>query len=66
MRDARAGDRYLLCSDGLSAVVDGRELAGVLAAADGPGTAVRELVALAGAAGAPDNVACAVADVVAL
>ncbi|WLQ42080.1 MerR family transcriptional regulator [Streptomyces laculatispora] len=66
VRDARAGDRYLLCSDGLSAVVDGRELAGVLAAADGPGTAVRELVALAGAAGAPDNVACAVADVVAL
>ncbi|MFJ2705937.1 MerR family transcriptional regulator [Streptomyces sp. NPDC087428] len=66
VRDARAGDRYLLCSDGLSAVVDGRELARVLAAADGPGTAVRELVALAGAAGAPDNVACAVADVVEL
>lgn len=66
VRDARPGDRYLLCSDGLSAVVDGTELARVLAAADGPGTAVRELLALAGAAGAPDNVACAVADVVAL
>ncbi|MEV0577408.1 MULTISPECIES: protein phosphatase 2C domain-containing protein [unclassified Streptomyces] len=66
VRDARPGDRYLLCSDGLSAVVEGTDLARVLAAADGPGTAVRELVALAGAAGAPDNVACAVADVVEL
>ncbi|MDQ0795347.1 hypothetical protein [Streptomyces sp. B1I3] len=34
--------------------------------ADGPDAAVRDLVALAGAAGAPDNVACVVADVVAL
>ncbi|WP_345111165.1 MerR family transcriptional regulator [Streptomyces drozdowiczii] len=66
VRDARPGDRYLLCSDGLSAVVDGGELARVLAGADGPGTAVRELIALAEAAGAPDNVACAVADVVEL
>ncbi|MFJ3090370.1 MerR family transcriptional regulator [Streptomyces sp. NPDC086838] len=66
VRDALPGDRYLLCSDGLSAVVDGGELARVLAGADGPGTAVRELIALAEAAGAPDNVACAVADVVEL
>ncbi|MFB6707391.1 MerR family transcriptional regulator [Streptomyces sp. NPDC056333] len=66
LREARPGDRYLLCSDGLSAVVDGRELAGALGAADGPDTAVRELVALAHAAGGPDNVACVVADVVAL
>ncbi len=66
VRDARPGDRYLLCSDGLSAVVDGGELARVLAAADGPGTAVRGLMELAAAAGAPDNVACAVADVVEL
>ncbi|MER7807765.1 MerR family transcriptional regulator [Streptomyces sp900116325] len=66
LREARPGDRYLLCSDGLSAVVDGTELAGALGAADGPDTAVRELVALAYAAGGPDNVACVVADVVAL
>lgn len=66
LREARPGDRYLLCSDGLSAVVDGTELAGALGAADGPDTAVRELVALAHAAGGPDNVACVVADVVAL
>ncbi|WP_440578187.1 MerR family transcriptional regulator [Streptomyces sp. AC154] len=66
VRDARPGDRYLLCSDGISAVVAGTELARVLAGADGPGTAVRELLGLAAAAGAPDNAACAVADVVAL
>ncbi|MGQ4490999.1 MerR family transcriptional regulator [Streptomyces sp. SAS_281] len=66
VRDALPGDRYLLCSDGLSAVVDGGELARVLAAADGPGAAVGALIGLAEAAGAPDNVACAVADVVEL
>ncbi|MDF6043699.1 MerR family transcriptional regulator [Streptomyces sp. JH14] len=66
LQDAGPGDRYLLCSDGLSAVVAGTELARVLGAADGPDTAVRELVALAHAAGGPDNVACVVADVVAL
>ncbi|MGW6898519.1 MULTISPECIES: MerR family transcriptional regulator [unclassified Streptomyces] len=66
LQEPRPGDRYLLCSDGLSAVVDGTELAGALGAADGPDTAVRELVALAHAAGGPDNVACVVADVVAL
>ncbi|MEU2026535.1 MerR family transcriptional regulator [Streptomyces sp. NPDC016469] len=66
VRDALPGDRYLLCSDGLSAVVDGAELARVLAAADGPATAVGALIELAEAAGAPDNVACAVADVVEL
>jgi protein phosphatase len=66
LRECRSGDRYLLCSDGLSAVVDGAELAGALGAADGPDTAVRELVALAGVAGAPDNVTCVVADVVEL
>ncbi|WSA77971.1 MerR family transcriptional regulator [Streptomyces sp. NBC_01799] len=66
LQETRPDDRYLLCSDGLSAVVDGTELAGALGAADGPDTAVRELVALAHAAGGPDNVACVVADVVAL
>ncbi|MFF3124357.1 PP2C family protein-serine/threonine phosphatase [Streptomyces sp. NPDC057908] len=66
LQDARPGDRCPLCSDGLSAVVDSGEPARALAAADGPGTAVRELVALAGVAGGPDNVSCVVVDVVAL
>ncbi|MFJ6853804.1 MerR family transcriptional regulator [Streptomyces sp. NPDC091271] len=66
LHDTLPGDRYLLCSDGLSAVVDEAEVTRAVIAADGPDAAVRALVALAGDAGAPDNVSCVVADVVAL
>ncbi|MEV1144339.1 MerR family transcriptional regulator [Micromonospora sp. NPDC049799] len=65
LRTAVAGDRYLLCSDGLSAVLDRPALHDALRAAAGPDEAVQSLVDLAYAAGAPDNVACVVADVVA-
>ncbi len=61
----RAGDRYLLCTDGLHGVVAEPDLRAALAAAAGPAAAAG-LIALATAAGAPDNVACAVADVIAL
>ncbi|GHA57194.1 protein phosphatase [Streptomyces sp. 2114.2] len=64
LQDARPGDRYLLCSDGLSAVVPGEEIRRVLAAPGEPGATVRELVALANGSGGPDNVSCVVADVV--
>ncbi|MET9769384.1 MerR family transcriptional regulator [Streptomyces sp. NPDC006415] len=64
LRDVMAGDRYLLCSDGLSAVVDEADLRAAVIAADAPEEAVRRLVRLAREAGGPDNVACAVADVV--
>ncbi|MFJ1754465.1 MerR family transcriptional regulator [Kitasatospora sp. NPDC088134] len=60
---ARPGDRYLLCSDGLSRWAAEEQLHAVLAAAPDPAEAVRRLIALAHGAGAPDNVACAVADV---
>ncbi|MBD3003641.1 MULTISPECIES: MerR family transcriptional regulator [unclassified Streptomyces] len=63
LRDARAGDRYLLCSDGLTGVVPTEEIQRVLASEDDPGRAVRELVALANRAGGPDNVTCVVAHV---
>lgn len=63
LRTALPGDRYLLCSDGLSAVVEPGALHAALAGADDPETAVGRLVDLAYAAGAPDNVACVVADV---
>ncbi|MFJ4841992.1 MerR family DNA-binding transcriptional regulator [Streptomyces sp. NPDC088746] len=66
LHDTLPGDRYLLCSDGLSAVVDEAEVTRTVVAADAPDAAVRALVALAGDAGAPDNVSCVVADVVAL
>ncbi|MDT3397232.1 MerR family transcriptional regulator [Streptomyces sp. B1866] len=64
LRDARPGDRYLLCSDGLSSVVAPGDVRRVLTAAGGPDRAVRDLVALAHESGAPDNVSCVVADVV--
>ncbi|MFI1186574.1 MerR family transcriptional regulator [Streptomyces californicus] len=63
LREVRAGDRYLLCSDGLSAVVDEAGLRAAVIAAETPEDAVRRLVGLAHEAGGPDNVACVVADV---
>ena len=62
LHDAQAGDRYLLCSDGLSAVVPAVDLEHVIGTTPDPQDAVTELVALAHAAGAPDNVSCVVAD----
>nr|WP_204341716.1 MerR family transcriptional regulator [Micromonospora terminaliae] len=64
LRTALAGDRYLLCSDGLAAVVEPEALHAALAGADDPETAVGRLVDLAYEAGAPDNIACVVADLV--
>ncbi|WP_330468395.1 MerR family transcriptional regulator [Micromonospora zamorensis] len=66
LRTALPGDRYLLCSDGLSAVVDRADLCAVLGAATDPEQTVRGLMDLARAEGAPDNVACVVADIVAV
>lgn len=64
LHDARLGDRYLLCSDGLSAVVATAEVRRVLGSEPDPERAVRALVGLANEAGGPDNVSCVVADVV--
>jgi serine/threonine protein phosphatase PrpC len=66
LRQARTGDRYLVCSDGLSAVVAPEDVARVVISTADPHEAVRELVELALAAGAPDNVSCVIADVVAV
>ncbi len=63
LHDARPGDRYLLCSDGLTSVVATGDLHRVVSAAAEPEQAVRELVTLANRAGGPDNVSCVVADV---
>ncbi|TWF87648.1 protein phosphatase [Streptomyces capillispiralis] len=64
LHEARAGDRYLLCSDGLPTVVPDDAVRGLLAAAPAPDEAVDALIAAANAAGGPDNVSCVVADVV--
>jgi len=63
MREARAGDRYLLCSDGLSGVVSEDTLAEALKDPD-PQTTADRLIELALRSGGPDNVTVIVADVV--
>ncbi|GLY94257.1 MerR family transcriptional regulator [Actinoplanes sp. NBRC 103695] len=60
-----AGDRYLLCSDGLWAAVPPAGLAAALPG-DDPGAVADRLIELAHTHGAPDNVAVVVADVIAL
>ncbi|MFJ5528682.1 MerR family transcriptional regulator [Streptomyces sp. NPDC093261] len=63
LHDAQRGDRYLLCSDGLSTVVPTEEIHRVLSEISEPEHAVRELTALANGSGGPDNVSCVIADV---
>lgn len=63
MREARQGDRYLLCTDGLSGVVPDEQLAEVLRGHSDPTGAVTRLVDMALEGGAPDNVTVVVADV---
>jgi serine/threonine protein phosphatase PrpC/DNA-binding transcriptional MerR regulator len=58
-----SGDRYLLCSDGVSAVISDNDIQRVLSTAADPEEAVTELMTLVHAAGAPDNVSCVVADI---
>src|SRR5919202_2105772 len=63
IREARAGDRYLLCSDGLSDVVSTETILDTLHIGD-PQEAADRLVDLALRGGGPDNVTVIVADVV--
>lgn len=64
VREAKIGDRLMLCSDGLCGVVAEEEIRIALSASDLT-SAVTELIDGAIAAGAPDNVTVIVADVVA-
>lgn len=61
--DARPGDRLLVCSDGLSGVVEPELLERILVEEAGPAAAAQRLVRAALAAGTHDNVTAAVADV---
>jgi len=66
LHDAHAGDRYLLCSDGLTAVVPVATIRQTLGEPGAePADVVRRLIDLANEAGGPDNIACAVAYVTA-
>ncbi|MEV6330271.1 MerR family transcriptional regulator [Streptomyces sp. NPDC051909] len=64
LHELRAGDRLLLCTDGLSAVVPAEEIAPALTRGADPAATARELIGRARDRGAPDNVACVLADVV--
>ena len=65
MREAILGDRWLLCSDGLSGVVSPETIGSILATIKDPGECAEELIRLALRAGGPDNITCVVADIVA-
>jgi hypothetical protein len=64
IREARPGDRYLLCSDGLSGVVSDETLAETLQAYRDPRECADRMIELALRGGGPDNITCIVADVV--
>lgn len=63
MREARPGDRLLLCSDGLCGYVSEPTMAQALRDVADPDACTDRLVQLALRAGGPDNITCLVADV---
>lgn len=65
LRQAEPGDRYLLCTDGLHAVLGDDRIAAALATDATPQNVVTELARLVAEDGAPDNVAHVVIDAVA-
>jgi serine/threonine protein phosphatase PrpC len=64
VHEGQVGDRYLLCSDGLSGVVSDETIRDTLEAFDDLDTVTRQLIELALHGGGPDNITCIVADVV--
>jgi len=64
MRETRVGDRYLLCTDGLTGPVGRRETLQDALELPEPEQAVERLVQLALRGGGPDNITVVVADVV--
>lgn len=64
VREAVEGDRWLLCSDGLSGLVSDETIAQTLRDYEDPGECADALIDLALRAGGTDNVTCVVADVV--
>jgi len=62
--EGRVGDRYLVCSDGVTAVLDDAHICEVLAGIAEPADVVAQLIALTNEGGGPDNITCVVADVV--
>jgi protein phosphatase len=61
--ELQAGDRYLICSDGLSGVVPPDQLINLLSLPGAPADACRALIDAANANGGPDNITVVVIDV---
>ena len=66
IHDGQPGDRYLLCSDGLTDYSPLEAVHEILAAVAEPAAAVDGLIDLANSCGGPDNITCVVADLVRL
>jgi protein phosphatase len=63
VREARAGDRYLLCSDGLSDVVSEETIRDTMSTVENHKDCADRLIELALRGGGPDNVTVVIADV---
>lgn len=63
IREAVPGDRWMLCSDGLSGFVPDDEIAEVLVSVATPEDAVERLISMSMRAGSTDNITVVVADV---
>ena len=64
VREAHAGDRWVLCSDGLSSYVSAETIAATVREVQDPAACAEALIALALRSGGPDNITIVVADVV--
>jgi protein phosphatase len=62
--EGRIGDRFLICSDGVTAVLSDDDIHEVLADLAEPADVVDRIIALANEGGGPDNITCIVADLV--
>jgi protein phosphatase len=62
VRQVLAGDRYLICSDGLSGVVSSETIGQTMAEIADPQACVERLVQLALRGGGPDNITVVIAD----
>ena len=58
-----AGDRLLICSDGLSSVIPNEQIHALIAAGSSPETVVAALIDAANEAGGPDNITVVLIDV---
>jgi PPM family protein phosphatase len=62
--DGQIGDRFLVCSDGVTAVLTDDEIQEVLSGVPEPADVVDRIIELANDGGGPDNITCVVADLV--